>query len=93
VAHLDGRYFCYDGHHRSYQLLRRGIREVPALVRSFSMFAELAPKKGLFPPEVLLGENAPTVLDLTDDQVSADVWLARVKKAVVVSAEEVEIPV
>jgi hypothetical protein len=57
------------------------------------MFAELAPKKGLFPPEVLLGENPPTVLDLTDDEVSADVWLARVKKAVVVSAEEVEIPV
>lgn len=76
VAHLDGRYFCYDSHHRSYQLLRRGIREVPALVRSFSTFAELAPKKGLFPPEVLLGENPPTVLGLTDDEVSADVWLS-----------------
>lgn len=93
VAHFEDRYFCRDGHHRAYQLLRRGIRTVPALVRSFSSYSELAPKGNLFPEAILLGKSPPTLHDFLDDRVAADVLLPRTRKVVVVSAEEVEIPV
>jgi hypothetical protein len=93
VAHFEDRYFCRDGHHRAYQLLKRGIRTVPALVRSFSSYGELAPKGNLLSEAILRGENPPTLGDFLDDRVAGDVLLPRTRKVVVVSAEELEIPV
>ena len=93
VAHFDGRFFCRDGHHRAYQLLRRGIATVPALVREFDSFAELAPKASLLPESVLRGEKPPTLADFLDESVSADVHLPATRKAVVITATEIELPV
>lgn len=93
VAHFDGRFFCRDGHHRAYQLLRRGISQVPALVRDFKTFAELAPKATLLPEAVLLGERPPTLRDFLSDDVSAEVRMPATRKAVVITAAEIELPV
>jgi len=93
VAHFGGRYFCRDGHHRAYQLLRKGIREVPALVRDFDSFAELAPRAGLLAQEVLCGDKPPTLQDFLDDTVAADIELPATRKAVVITVAEVELPI
>jgi hypothetical protein len=93
VARLNGRYFCRDGHTRAVQLLRHRIVRVPALLKEFSSYSEVAPNPNLFPEAVSLGTNPPTLADFLDDQVAADVWLPTTKRAVVVSATEVEIAV
>jgi hypothetical protein len=93
VGHFEGRFFCRDGHHRAYQLLRRGISQVPALIRDFESFGDLAPAASLLPEAVLRGEKPPTLTDFLDDEVSADVQLPATRKAVVVTAAEVEFPV
>lgn len=92
VGRFGERYFCTDGHHRAYQLLRNGISNVPALVRDLNAYTELAPKQGLLPEPVLLGENPPTLSDFLDDQVSADILLPRSRKVVTITATEAEIP-
>jgi len=93
VAHFDGRYFCRDGHTRAVQLLRHGIKVVPALVRDFGTYAEIAQAPNLLPDPIALGSNPPTIADFLDDRVSAAVSLNMTRKVVVVSAKEIAVPV
>jgi hypothetical protein len=93
VAHLDGRYYCRDGHTRALQLLKRGITHVPALVKKFASYSEVAPRQNLLPEEIAQGTNPPTLQDFLDDRVSAEVLLPMTRKAIVISASEIEIPV
>ena len=66
---------------------------VPGLVREFDSFAELAPKASLLPESVLRGEKPPTLGDFLDDTVSAELQLPATRKAVVITATEIELPV
>jgi hypothetical protein len=93
AAHFDGRYFCRDGHTRALQLLKRGITTVPAVVKEFSTYAEVAPSRNLLPEAVTRGSNPPTLGDFLDDRLSADVLLPMTRKVVVVTATEAELPV
>ena len=93
VAHFDGCYYCRDGHTRALQLLKRGITRVPALVKEFSSYSEVAPRPNLLPEAVAHGANPPTLEDFLDDRVSSDVLLPMTRKAIVISASEIEIPV
>jgi hypothetical protein len=93
VAHMDGRFFCRDGHTRALQLLRRGIERVPALVKEFASYADVAPRSNPLDEVIALGANPPTLQDFLDDRVAADVLLPMIRKAIVISASEIEIPV
>jgi hypothetical protein len=93
VGVFDGRYFCRDGHTRALQLLKRGITHAPVLVKQFASYAEVAPRPNLLPDVIALGSNAPMLQDFLDDRVSADVLLPTTRKAIVITATEVEIPV
>jgi len=93
VAHHEGRYFCRDGHTRALQLLKRGITTVPAIVKEFKSYAEVAPRPNLLPEAVTMGSNPPTLQDFLDERVSADVQLPMTRKAIIVSAIEIELPV
>jgi hypothetical protein len=88
VGHFKGRYFCRDGHHRAYQLLRKGVRHVPAVVREFEAHQELAPRPGLFTKEICVGTRPPVLADFLDDAVSADVWHPASRKVVTISVVE-----
>jgi hypothetical protein len=66
---------------------------VPALVKEFGSYSEVAPRQNLLPEAVACGANPPTLQDFLDDRVSADVLLQMTRKAVVISASEIEIPV
>lgn len=93
VARFDGCYYCRDGHTRALQLLKRGITRVPALVKEFASYSEVAPRQNLLPEAVAHGANPPTLQDFLDDRASAEVLLPMTRKAVVISASEIEIPV
>jgi hypothetical protein len=93
VGHFNGRYFCRDGHTRAVQLLKRGVNRVPAVVKDFASYVELAPRPTLFPEAISLGSNPPTLADFLDDRVSAQVLLPATRKAVIVSASEAEVVV
>jgi hypothetical protein len=93
VGHLDGRFYCRDGHTRALQLLKRGITVVPALAKECANYAEVAPRPNLLPEAVLLGANPPTLQDFLDDRVAAQVFMPMTRKAIVISASEIEIPV
>lgn len=73
VAHYNDHYYCRDGHTRALQLLMRGITVVPAVMKEFSNYGELAPSPNLLPEAITCGANPPTLADFLDDQVSADV--------------------
>jgi hypothetical protein len=93
VAHLDDRFYCRDGHTRALQLLKCGISRVPALIKEFASYAEVAPRPNLLPEMVALGANPPALQDFLDNRISAEVLLPTTRKAIVVSATEIEIPV
>ncbi len=93
VARFDGHYYCRDGHTRAVQLLKRGIARVPGLVKEFTSYSEVAPRPNLLPEEIAHGTNPPTLHDFLDDRVSDDVLLPMTRKAIVISASEIEIPV
>ena len=68
VAEHDGRFYCRDGHTRALQLLKHGITHVPALVKTFADYSEIAPRLGLLTEAVTRGSNGRspdpfTVLD------------------------------
>ena len=88
VARLAGRYFLRDGYHRAYGLLAAGIRHVPALVKEFQSFEEVALPQGLLPQAAYLGDRPPLLSDYLDDRVAADTSLPVVQKMVVVQALE-----
>jgi hypothetical protein len=93
VAELDGRLICQDGHHRALQLLRRSIALVPALLKSFSSFPEIAVAPGLFSEEVCMGDRPPTLADLLDNEVAADVLAPATRKFLLIEAREFVLPV
>jgi hypothetical protein len=93
VAHYGERYLCHDGHHRVYQLLRRGIKFAPALMQNFSSFSEAAPRPGLFAEAICMGDHPPLVADLQNDQVSASVLAPETRKVMLIEARELTVPV
>jgi len=88
VAGLGGRYFLRDGYHRAFGLLAAGIRHVPALVKDFESFEQVALPQGLLPQAAYLGDRPPTLSDYHDDQVAADTSLPVVQKMVVIQGLE-----
>jgi hypothetical protein len=90
VAHYNDRYFCRDGHTRALQLLKRGITVVPAVIKEFSSYQEVAPGPNLLPEAITLGSNPPTLADFLDERVSAEVRLPVTRKLIVVSVAETE---
>jgi hypothetical protein len=93
VAEYAGRHFCHDGHHRVYQLLRRGIQSAPVLLQSFASFSEVAPAPNLLAEAICMGDHPPYVHDLLDSVVSADVLGQATRKMVALEAHEYIVPV
>lgn len=88
VAGLGGRYFLRDGYHRAYGLLTAGIRQVPALVKEYDSFEQVAMPVGLLPQGAYLGDRPPLLPDYLDNRVAADTSLPVVQKMVVVQGLE-----
>lgn len=89
VAGLGGRYFLRDGYHRAYGLLAAGVRLVPALVREFNSFEEVALPAGLLPQGAYLGNRPPLLTDYLNDDVSADTQVPITQKMIVVQGLEI----
>lgn len=90
VVELDGRPVLRDGYHRAVELLRYGIHEVPALMRTMASSEEvLPPVPGILPTAAWRGERPPTLSDFLDDAVSLDMRLPRRdEKAIVIQLAE-----
>ena len=68
VALYHGRWFLRDGYHRSYGLLRRGIRCVPAVVLHARTIGELgAIGHKFFPQDILFSALPPMVSDFGNE--------------------------
>ena len=94
VALLGDSTICLDGHHRVYQLLRRGITHAPGIVRAIASLTEIPQlPTGLFSEEVVRGENPPRVEDLLDDTASAPVLAPATRKYLLIQAQELTLPV
>jgi hypothetical protein len=71
VALYRGRWFLRDGYHRSYRLLRNGIRHVPAVVLEVQTLAELgAAGHRFFQENVLFLARPPMVRDFLNDNLT-----------------------
>jgi hypothetical protein len=89
VARLGDRYLLRDGYHRAVGLLRRGISHVPAFVRTFESFEQLALNPGMLPQDAYLGDRPPTIMDFLDDTVAADVSVPSTQKMILIQATEI----
>lgn len=92
VAAIGGRLILRDGYHRTYGLLRAGIRHVPAFVREYSGWEEANLPAGLLSSEVCFGARPPLLTDYLDDEVSSDRWIPRTSKVIVLQAIELTVP-
>ena len=89
VVKVNDRYFMRDGHHRAYGFLSNEINLVPVLYREFNSINDIGLPQGLFPPETLIGNNPPRLLDYFDDTVSGIAEFTRPTKVVVVQGLEI----
>ena len=89
VVEFNGRYLLRDGYHRAFGLLKRGIADVPAFVRTVDRFEQLGVSSEMLPQQAYLGDNPPTMLDYLDDEVSADVRLPSAQKMVLIQGLEI----
>jgi hypothetical protein len=94
VVRSQGRLLLRDGYHRCAGLSRRGIFKVPAMVLDKPFSDQLVPliPPGMLPPQAYLGDRPPTLADYFDEEVSCLVRRPRMRKAVVLTATEVELP-
>jgi hypothetical protein len=88
VGEYQGRFILRDGYHRAYGFIRRGITTVPAFVRSYPTYDELAIPQGMLSQDAFLGERPPTLADYDDDDVASDVSLPATQKMIVVHGME-----
>jgi hypothetical protein len=89
-----GRLFITNGYHRCWALYTLGITEVPSLYTRANSIAELgAANAGFFPEPILMGERPPMLKDFNDDSVSITASENTIKKIIVVSAQEIVIPI
>ena len=88
VALYRDRYLLRDGYHRAFGFLNRGVTHVPAFVRQFAGYDELALPAGLLPQDSFLGERPPTLRDYLDESVSAEISVPVTQKMAVIQALE-----
>jgi hypothetical protein len=94
VANIGGLAVCLDGHHRVYQLLRRGIAHAPGIFRSFSSLNDVPQlPPGLFSDKLIRGENPPHIGDLLDNDTSAPVLAPATRKFLLIEARELTLPI
>jgi hypothetical protein len=86
VAMLGRRYYLIDGYHRAYGLMRRGITQVPALVRRVDSVEELAAGRRLLPSDAYVNDRPPVLADYLDADVAADIDLPLISHVIVVQA-------
>lgn len=71
VALYHGRWFLRDGYHRSYRLLGKGIRHVPAVVLEVHSLTQLgAAGHRFFPEDVLFSARPPMVRDFLNENLT-----------------------
>lgn len=88
VALYRDRYLLRDGYHRAFGFLSRGITNVPAFVRLFASYDELALPAGMLPQDSFLGDRPPTLRDYLDENVSAEISAPVTQKMIVIQALE-----
>jgi hypothetical protein len=84
AAVYQNRYLLRDGYHRAFGFLSRGINRVPAFVREFATYEELALPAGMLPQDAFLGERPPTLPDYLDEHVSAEIQIPVTQKVVLI---------
>jgi hypothetical protein len=88
----QGRWFLRDGYHRSYGLLRRGVRHIPCLfirARDAQQSGGTAPH--FFRGEILFGRRPPFLKDFLSDDVAVDAQRSVTGKVVRITAQEFNI--
>lgn len=88
VALYQNRYLLRDGYHRAFGFLSRGINRVPAFVREFASYEELALPAGMLSQDAFLGERPPTLRDYLDERVSAETQIPQTQKIVLIQGFE-----
>jgi len=88
VAVYQNRYLLRDGYHRAFGFLSRGINRVPAFVREFASYEELALPAGMLSQDAFLGERPPSLRDYLDEQVSAEIHVPQTQKTVLIQGFE-----
>ena len=88
IAEVGGRFVLRDGNNRAAALVKRGITQVPALVRSFGQGEDLGIPKGVLAPATYLGERPPTPVDYWDPAVSVAVSVQPRRKLVLIQGIE-----
>jgi hypothetical protein len=88
IAEVGGRFVLRDGNNRAAALVKRGITQVPALVRSFGHGEDLGIPKGVLAPAVYLGERPPTPVDYWDPAVSVAVGVKPRRKFILIQGIE-----
>ncbi|MEU3283042.1 hypothetical protein [Streptomyces antibioticus] len=91
VVRFQDRYLLYDGYHRAFGLLSRGISRVPAFVRDSETLEGLVPE-GMLPENTWLGERPPMLSDYLDDRVVVSISLPVAQRMIVIQALELSTP-
>lgn len=94
LAEYNDRWMVRDGYHRLYELLRRGIRQVPCFVVKARTFEETgAGRPGFFGYETLFGRRPPLLTDFLDDELSVRAEMRVTMRVVRIRAEEFAAPI
>ena len=93
VASYRGRWFLRDGYHRSFLLLKQGVRLVPAVVVCVETLAGLgAIGHKFFMEDILLSEQPPMVTDFLDEALVVCYRRSSQERVLRVSIQELEDP-
>ncbi len=88
VAFYRDRYLLRDGYHRAFGFLKSGVTRVPAFVKEFTTFDELALPAGMLPLDAFLGDRPPLLPDYLNDEVSAEIAMPATQKVVLIQGLE-----
>lgn len=88
VAIYRDRYLLRDGYHRAFGFLKSGITRVPAFVKEFTTFDELALPRGMLSLDAFLGDRPPLLPDYLNDEVSAEVVMPATQRVVLIQGLE-----
>jgi len=94
VASYCDRWFLRDGYHRSFRLLRQGIRYTPAVVVRAKTMTQLgAVTSKFFAQDVLFSERPPMVTDFLEEGLSMRYFRQDRERVFRISIEEQPAPV
>ncbi len=93
VASYRGRWFLRDGYHRSFRLLKQGVRLVPCVVVHAKSLAQVgAVGSRFFSQKVLFSEHPPMVIDFLDEEIAVRYSRGSAKQVLLLNIQQLQEP-